>query len=347
MRSLPWLNANTDDAGSENELKRKRDQKKAAPAPPQVSEVEIAEVVENSDSGETTSVALGRSDADSPHDAMIPGYDHDDAYIMVEHDLLEAARLVTRELHLEAYLKHATAPVQETILRPTIGSSQNKRKGVEMSDIESDVGDTRPRSLRELLTQRPAERGVAATPIKRRRVSPESPESPLRRSMGRAMAEVQPKRAPVTTVVKPIPTSRTFAKEPIPLTVALPKAQIVGDDDEDDEDLDKPIQKKAHHGYSLADIQIHHNKPAPKRDTAQLPPSPPQPTKRQTPSSDEPSLDPDWLFAPLWEETARPPRPPMKRDKVSLASQLGETTFNITGKKKPISLKEQFKFLES
>ena len=96
MRSLPWLvNKNEEDPPQKRNLKWKRD-----PEPEEVvmekSKVEVAEVTEDSDSDET---AVLSNSADHAFDAMVAGYDNDDAYIMVEHDLLEAAKQVTRHVH--------------------------------------------------------------------------------------------------------------------------------------------------------------------------------------------------------------------------------------------------------
>src|SRR5262245_53397404 len=116
MRSLPWLNDETQDPSSGNPLKRKRKHKSDQRESQQTSEAGDADRPD-SDSTETATVASSHSDR--AFDAMVTGYEHDDAYIMVEHDLIEAAKRVTKQLHLEAYLRHAAAPVVGDITRPT------------------------------------------------------------------------------------------------------------------------------------------------------------------------------------------------------------------------------------
>src|SRR5438105_2526516 len=61
----------------------------------------------------------------------------------------------------------------------------------------------------------------------------------------------------------------------------------------------------------------------------------------------KPILDPDWMFNSLWDDTHRPTRPSIRRDKVSLAAQLDESALKLFNDKKAISLKDQFKFMES
>lgn len=61
----------------------------------------------------------------------------------------------------------------------------------------------------------------------------------------------------------------------------------------------------------------------------------------------KPLLDPDWMFNSLWDDTPRPSRPSLRRDKVSLAAQLDESTLKLFNDKKAISLKDQFRFMES
>ena len=166
MRSLPWAN-NDDKPETEvaNPLKRKRNTRPKTPIS-RASEVESLEVAEESDSQETT--IAESSEGDKAFDAMIPGYDHDDAYIMVEHDLIEAAKQLTRELHLEAYQKQSLAPLTETILRPTAGGTRHKRKVESASEDESDEEVKGPGTLVELLARRPADRGLTAKPIKQK-----------------------------------------------------------------------------------------------------------------------------------------------------------------------------------
>jgi hypothetical protein len=170
MRSLPWLQDSTETTTSRPSLKRKRG---AAPSTEPADEDLPAKSVEPfdpsepalSDSDDTTILTYN---ADSAFDAMIQGYDHDDAYIMVEHDLIEAAKQVTRHIHLEAYQKQATVPVVGQILRPTTGKPSHRpvvegESGIE--EMESVPDDVSP--LGQLLRQRPKTAPVAATPIKR------------------------------------------------------------------------------------------------------------------------------------------------------------------------------------
>ena len=94
---------------------------------------------------------------------MIPGYDNDDGYIMVEQDLVEAARLVTRHIHHEAYQKHIAAPVpDDEIVRPTIEATKRQQEVKGDSEEEEDLS-----TLGQLLTRRPPAALVAATPIRR------------------------------------------------------------------------------------------------------------------------------------------------------------------------------------
>lgn len=170
MRSLPWLQDSTETTTSRPSLKRKRG---AAPSTEPADEDLPAKSVEPfdpsepalSDSDDTTILTYS---ADNAFDAMIQGYDHDDAYIMVEHDLIEAAKQVTRHIHLEAYQKQATVPVVGQIVRPTTGKP-SPRPVVEgessIEEMESVPDDVSP--LGQLLRQRPKLAPVAATPIKR------------------------------------------------------------------------------------------------------------------------------------------------------------------------------------
>src|SRR5271154_3262363 len=139
MRSLPWLikkEDQSDDSHSDNPLKRKRNTKQ----PPQPIKAESPEPSSDSDDTTILDPAL-----DVPLDAMIPGYDNDDAYIMVENDFLEAAKQVTRHLHLEAYQNRDTAPVEGDIVRPTTGAPKrvyksNVHEGLQV-DATSDEED--------------------------------------------------------------------------------------------------------------------------------------------------------------------------------------------------------------
>jgi hypothetical protein len=73
---------------------------------------------------------------------------------------------------------------------------------------------------------------------------------------------------------------------------------------------------------------------------------------RQAPATitgfDRGALAPDWMGDLLFNDA--PPWPakrPFKRDKVSLAAQLEESSLKVLGKKKAISLKDHFRHLES
>lgn len=58
-------------------------------------------------------------------------------------------------------------------------------------------------------------------------------------------------------------------------------------------------------------------------------------------------LDPDWMFNSLWDDAPQSTRPSVRRDKVSLAAQLDESALKLFNDKKAISLKDQFRFMES
>ena len=230
MRSLPWAN-NDDKPETEvaNSLKRKRNTRPRTEIS-RGSGVESLEVAEKSDSQETT--IAESSEGDKAFDAMIPGYDHDDAYIMVEHDLIEAAKQVTRELHLEAYQKQSLAPLTEKILRPTAGGTRQKRKVESASEGESDEEGKGPGALGELLARRPSDKGVTAQPIKQKGSLPQrevrrskyiTEEDFAERKTGRKdhiVGEVVKNPSACETIVAPAET--------------------------DDEDLDRPVRKKVH-----------------------------------------------------------------------------------------------------
>jgi hypothetical protein len=56
----------------------------------------------------------------------------------------------------------------------------------------------------------------------------------------------------------------------------------------------------------------------------------------------------DWIGDLFFNDAPpRPARAPFKRDKVSLATQLEESSLRVLGKKKAISLKDHFRHLES
>jgi hypothetical protein len=212
MRRLPWLvNKDDSDVVVEKSLKRKRRMTPDIPSP----QVPTPDPV-NSDSEETVV-----DSSDQAMDVMIPGYNNDDAYIMVEDDFLAAARQVTRHLHQEAYQRHSTTTVTREITRPTIGKPR-PRTPVEGETDESSDGEGEDMStLGELLRRRPPTPTVAATPIKRRQVVAMRPPSPLQRGI-----------------------SPPMRNRPVVSTSAIHVAETCAtDDDEDDEDLDKPPKK--------------------------------------------------------------------------------------------------------
>ena len=170
MRSLPWVTTNKQEEQDqpENPLKRKKPIKSDL-AKPEATEIQAPEIEESSDSDDT---AILDTSGDNSFDAMIPGYDNDDAHIMVEHDLLEAAKQVTRHIHLEAYQKHVAAPVaEEEIIRPTCGAPQPRPVVERGSDDGTDWNGENVSTLGELLRRRPAATLVAATPIKQKEQS--------------------------------------------------------------------------------------------------------------------------------------------------------------------------------
>src|SRR2546421_573622 len=169
MRSLPWLQGSTATSTCRPSLKRKRPTPSTT-EPAEDSQVKSVESFDPSepppsDSDDTTILSYN---ADNAFDAMIQGYDHDDAYIMVEHDLIEAAKQVTRHIHQAAYQKQAAAPVIGQILRPTRRKPKPKPIVETESSIEEmDIGRKDVSTLGRLLRQRPKTAPVAATPIKR------------------------------------------------------------------------------------------------------------------------------------------------------------------------------------
>jgi hypothetical protein len=355
MRSLPWLKDESDSSSS-NPLKRKRKQAPVSDTDaPKPSRAKTPEVVESSDSEETI---ILDSNGDSAFDAMIPGYENDDAYIMVEHDFIEAAKQVTRHLHLEAYQKHATAPVSAAeILRPTTGAPE-RRPQVEGESDDNDDSDADGKdvsTLGELLRLRPAAVPIAATPIK-----PKNPTATVIRDRDsgnevRKLDIMRDSRA-VQTKVENIDvggdhgstTSRRIN------THVQKSIEADEDEDEDEEDLDRRPQKVLR-SIAQPKIQTTTINPPQTRPTSskiqnthpstssRLPP-PAKPTKKPY---TKPALDVDWMFDSLWEPPQRPTRSSATSNKVSLASQLEETSLKLLGQKKAISLKDQFKFMES
>jgi len=213
MRTLPWLDGGK---GNENEnpLKRKRNQRSDIQTP-EPTEIETAELAESSDSDISETL-------DSPSDnKMIAGYDNDDAYIMVEHDLLEAAKQVTRHIHLEAYHKHATAPVTGNIVRPTTEAPKRKPQIDGPSDEEEEEKGKDLSTLGELLRRRPIATLVAATPIKREE------KSSQRATISRVGSQ------------KDIMSGQRDSEDKM-LKDETKGAETDDEEDEDDEDLDRP-----------------------------------------------------------------------------------------------------------
>ena len=230
MRSLPWLikkEDQSDASNSNNPLKRKRNTKRA----PEPIKDESPEISSDSDDTTILDPAL-----DVPLDVMIPGYDNDDAYIMVENDLLEAAKQVTRHLHLEAYQNRDKAPVEGDIVRPTTGATKrvnksNVHKTLQVdatSDEEEEDTGKDVTSLGQLLRRRPAAL-IPATPIKR---------------------EHKPQNQKESRPVKSQPDDRDKKVE---IEISRPPSRGTDADDEedeDDEDLDRPRKVSPSHKHS-------------------------------------------------------------------------------------------------
>ena len=273
---------------------------------------------------------------DVPVDAMVPGYDDDDAYIMVEHDLLEAAKQVTRHLHLEAYQKNASAPaVQGDIIRPTTSApkraySRNVHDALQVaavSDEEDEDAGKNVTSLGQLLRRRPVAL-VPATPIKRQEKNQlQKKENRLVESRG----DVKEKK--VEPVIPRPPSRGTDADD---------------EDDEDDEDLDRP--RKVRNLTNTANRQISKLSTQSSLPSFKLSAVPIRTTttKKESTNKLSTTLDPDWIFSSFWDDDVKRPAKPagIKRGKVSLADQLQESSFKMFEKKKAISLKDQFKFME-
>jgi hypothetical protein len=126
------------------------------------------------------------------------------------------------------------------------------------------------------------------------------------------------------------------------------------DEDEDEEDLDrrprKVLKSIGQHKIHTTTINPPQTRPTASKlqnvqpsSSSRIPP-PTKPTKKPY---TKPALDADWMFNSLWEPSQRPARPSAKSNKVSLATQLEENSLKLLGQKKAISLKDQFKFMES
>jgi hypothetical protein len=211
MRTLPWLLKK--DESAEKSLKRKRNMQPDIPS----SQVKLTELVEI-DSQRTT------PEPTKSEDVMIPGYDHDDAYIMVEDDLLAAAKQITRHLHQEAYQRHATTTVTGEIVRPTTSAPRRRPEIEDEAEEDSSDGEGKDAStLGELLRQKPPAPSVAATPIKRTDVL--------------TAKSLQRRRS-----ISPAPMA-VNKNNRVGLTKETRVVEIGTDDDEDDEDLDRPRKK--------------------------------------------------------------------------------------------------------
>lgn len=345
MRSLPWMKEDSESLSSAPTLKRKRkpvvDTKASEPSRVKTPEVEV-------DSSDAETIVMD-TNGDTAFDAMIPGYEHDDAYIMVEHDLIEAAKQVTRHLHLEAYHKIATAPVSDAeILRPTTRAPKTKPQ-VEGEIYEEPGGEAKDVStLDDLLRRRPAAAPVAATPIKR-----ESSASTVRdRGSGNEVPKLNLTRdsrrielTTETTVVGSDKESKTLRRNRT--------LQEVPEDEEeeDEEDLDRR-PRKAFKSSSHTKVTTIAHPPQPTTSSSNLSTIRPSSQSRTSPPrtvkpGSIPALDTDWMFNSLWEQPQRAAKSNGKLNKVSLASQLEETSLKLLGQKKAISLKDQFKFMES
>jgi hypothetical protein len=205
MRSLPW--ANKDGTLGESSLKRKRNHTPSIPSP-QVA----TDLPEPTDSEETV-----QESADHAFDTMIPGYDNDDGYIMVEDDFLAAAKQVTRQLHQEAYQRRATTTTTGEISRPTFGAPRRRVPVEGDTDNSSDEEGVDQSALGELLRRKPPAPAVVVIPIKRREVVRKRSPSPVPKRISRTVEDI-PK---VTRVVE----------------------DLVTEDDEDDEDLGTPRKR--------------------------------------------------------------------------------------------------------
>jgi hypothetical protein len=351
MRTLPWLKDESD-SSSPNPLQRKRKQLPDTKAP-KPSRAKTPEAVESSDSDDT--IVLD-TNGDSVFDAMIPGYDNDDAYIMVEHDLIEAAKQVTRHLHLEAYQKHATAPVSAAeILRPTTGAPKRRPQveGESEDNGDSDAEGKDVSTLGELLRRRPAAAPVAATPIKPKLVA----ATVIREQDGKEVRKLDFMRD--SQVIQRNSENIDMVEENGSTTSRMTithvqKSMEDEDEDEDEEDLDRRPRKVLKSNVQPK-TQTTTSNPAQTRPTSSklenLQPSTssriPPPTKLTNKPHTRPTLGTDWMFNSLWEPPQRPLRSSVKSNKVSLATQLEENSLKLLGQKKVISLKDQFKFMES
>jgi hypothetical protein len=341
------MKEDSESSSSAPTLKRKRKQiVDTEPSKPSRAKTPEAEV----DSSDPETIIMD-SNGDTAFDAMIPGYEHDDAYIMVEHDLIEAAKQVTRHLHLEAYHKYSTAPVSDVeILRPTTKAPKTKPQVEGEINEEPDEEGKDVSTLDDLLRRRPVTAPIAATPIKRKPHAPiirnpNSGDEVQKLDLMRDSRQINPETE--TDVVGE--DKETTARRN---TTLQRVHEDEGEDEEDDEeDLDRRPRKTLK-SISHARLETTIHPPQSHASSSKIPTihtsshsrtSPPRtvklPRKR--------ALDSDWMFNSLWEQPQRPARPAAKSSKVSLATQLEETSLKLLGQKKAISLKDQFKFMES
>jgi hypothetical protein len=289
------------------------------------------------------------SNGDTAFDAMIPGYEHDDAYIMVEHDLIEAAKQVTRHLHLEAYHKYSTAPVSDAeILRPTTKAPKTKPQAEGESNEEPDEEGKDASTLDELLRRRPIAAPVAATPIKRKPPTPIIRDPDSGNEVGKLDLMRDSRRINLETETAAVGEDKETTTR---RNITLQRVHEGEDEEEDEEDLDRRPRKVLKTiAHTRLETTIHppqshaSSSKMPTTNTSShsrtSPPRTVKPPRKQ-------ALDSDWMFNSLWELPQRPARPTAKSNKVSLATQLEETSLKSLGQRKAISLKDQFKFMES
>ena len=272
---------------------------------------------------------------------MVAGYDNDDAYIMVEHDLLEQAKVVTRHIHLAAYEKQASAPISDgEIVRPTVANRMRKEMSVSASDADEEKRKESS-ALEELLSEKPATRVVPATLIRRRTIGSTLNEEDENRLGNENTSESKMNIKNTGDSLEARQDAKSHLKEEV---------VEVEDDDEDDEDLErKPPRKVQQYLIGIYLLQILKIVPP----TLELPSNPPNPGAASRKSSwTKPTIsnfEPDWLFAAFdVPSESKPLKSVTKREKaISLAAQLEANTIKLVGKKQAISLKDQFKFMDS
>ena len=329
MRTLPWLKKSDGESADTNTHKQAKDEITEAEDELEITEVDTVEQVDGSETEDEEDDFVSE---DNAADAMRPGYDADDAYIMVEHDLLEAAKQVTHHIHLAAYQKHAAAPMPDIheIQRPTSGPPKLRPLVGGISDDEGDTDGKDLTTLGELLRRRPATRTFTVTPLKRK--------------------ERSPARTNISKENKPISNNGNSAPSMVRDVTKGAEADDE-DDSEDDEDLARPLKKVHSQHPSLSHVQMAKIVSTTSASSVKSE-GPPERTAKITVKSSTlkstSTLDPDWIFSGLWNEAVKPVRKPLiKREKVSLAAQLEESSLKMLGKKTPISLKDQFKYLDS